>query len=233
MHTERLVPGRWLAAPLLFLLAGCGDTSSGGPLLPLGDYQSGLITFYDATGAGNCSFDASPNDLDVAAINIGQYRNSAMCGACAEVEGPLGTLRVRIVDSCPDCPTSGHLDLSRSAFAKIANPVDGRVPVRWRLVTCNTPGPLRYHFKDGSNPWWTAIQVRNHLLPVVKLEAWKNGAWVSLPRESYNYFVDAKGLGSGEIKVRVTSMDGQTQEDILPGVSAGKTVDGKAQFRAP
>ena len=135
MHTERLVAGRWLAAPLLFLLAGCGDTSSSGPLLPLGEYQNGLITFYDATGAGNCSFDASPNDLDVAAINIGQYQNSAMCGACAEVEGPLGTLRVRIVDSCPDCPDKGHLDLSRSAFAKIANPVDGRVPVRWRMVT--------------------------------------------------------------------------------------------------
>jgi expansin (peptidoglycan-binding protein) len=237
MRIERLVPGRWLAAPLLCLLAGCGDTNSGdSPLaktLPLGEYQDGLITFYAATGAGNCGFDASPNDLDVAAINIGQYQKSAVCGACAEVEGPLGKVRVRIVDSCPDCPDKGHLDLSRSAFAKIANPVDGRVKVRWRMVACNTPGPIRYHFKDGSNPWWTAIQVRNHLLPVTKLEAWKNGAWVAMPREDYNYFVESKGLGSGGLKLRVTAMDGQTLEDALPGVGDNKTFDGKAQFRAP
>jgi expansin (peptidoglycan-binding protein) len=237
MRIERLVPGRWLAAPLLCLWAGCGDTNADdSPLaktLPLGEYQDGLITFYAATGAGNCGFDASPNDLDVAAINIGQYQKSAVCGACAEVEGPLGKVRVRIVDSCPDCPDKGHLDLSRSAFAKIANPVDGRVKVRWRMVACNTPGPIRYHFKDGSNPWWTAIQVRNHLLPVTKLEAWKNGAWVAMPREDYNYFVESKGLGPGGLKLRVTAMDGQTLEDALPGVGDNKTFDGKAQFRAP
>jgi len=149
------------------------------------------------------------------------------------VEGPRGTLRVRIVDSCPDCSDKGHLDLSRSAFAKIANPGDGRVPVRWRMVACNTPGPVRYHFKGGSNPWWTAIQVRNHLLPVTKLEAWKNGAWVSLPRADHNYFVADKGLGSGAVKLRVTALGGQTLEDTLPGVGDNKTFDGKAQFQAP
>ncbi len=229
MRTERLVAGHWLAAPLLFLLAGCGDTNSG-PLLPLGEYQNGLITFYDATGAGNCSFDASPGDLDVAAINIGQYQKSTMCGACAEVEGPRGTLRVRIVDSCPDCPDKGHLDLSRSAFAKIANPRDGRVPVRWRFVSCPVTGPLRYRFKEGSNPFWTAIQVRNHALPIQKLEWMNNGRWVEVPRLSYNYFVQTSGMGSGAIRVRVTASNGQMLEDTLPGVQAEQTLVGKAQF---
>ena len=31
--------------------------------------KSGEGTYYDATGAGNCSFDPSPNDLMVAAMN--------------------------------------------------------------------------------------------------------------------------------------------------------------------
>jgi len=34
------------------------------------------------------------------------------------------------------------------AFAKIANPGDGRVPVRWRMVACNTPGPVRRHYRE-------------------------------------------------------------------------------------
>ncbi|MET0402840.1 MAG: expansin EXLX1 family cellulose-binding protein [Cystobacter sp.] len=236
MRIERAVTGRWLATAVLTLLAGCGDTSQGGDFgppgetQPLGHFQDGIITFYDATGAGNCSFAASPRDLDVAAINIGQYEKGAVCGSCAEIEGPKGTLRVRIVDSCPDCSTKGHLDLSRSAFAKIAEPVDGRVKVRWRRVACDTQGPVQYHFKTGSHQWWAGIQVRNHRLPITRLEYWKGNNWVTLPREDYNYFI-AENLGTGEVRLRVTAMDGQTLEDTLPGVAADKLFDGKAQFR--
>ena len=42
----------------------------------------------------------------------------------------------------------------------------------WRTVTCPTTGNLRLQLKDGSNPWWIALQVRNHRRPVAKLEAW-------------------------------------------------------------
>ncbi|HYO54724.1 expansin EXLX1 family cellulose-binding protein [Archangium sp.] len=232
MRIEKPVPARWLAAVLFPLLTACGPTDPGEALRALGEFQDGLITFYDADGSGNCSFEPSPQNLDVAAMNIGQYQGSAVCGTCVEIEGPKGNLRVRIVDSCPDCPTKGHLDLSREAFAKIANPIDGRVKVRWRMVTCDVQGPIRYHFKDGSSQWWTAIQVLNHRMPVTKLEYWKNGAWVNVKRESYNYFEEPNGMGSGSIKVRVTASDGQTLEDTLPGAASNKTYDGAAQFKA-
>ena len=231
MRIEKPAPARWLGAILLPLLTACGPTDPGNALRALGEFQNGLITFYDADGSGNCSFQPSPGNLDVAAMNIGQYENSAVCGACVEIEGPKGNLRVRIVDSCPDCPTKGHLDLSREAFAKIANPIDGRVNVRWRLVTCDVQGPIRYRFKDGSSQYWTGIQVLNHRLPVAKLEYWKNNAWVAVKRESYNYFVEPAGMGSGPLKVRVTASDGQTLEDTLPGAASDKLYDGAAQFK--
>jgi expansin (peptidoglycan-binding protein) len=141
---------------------------------------------------------------------------------------------VRIVDSCPTCTTPGHLDLSREAFAKIANPIDGRVNVRWRLVTCDVQGPLRYRFKEGSSQYWAAIQVFNHRIPVTKLEYWKNNAWVAVKRESFNYFVEPDGMGAGQIKVRVTAVDGQTLEDTLPGAVGdnSRIFDGAAQFKA-
>ena len=232
MRIEKPAPAHRLAAILLPLLAACGPTDPGDALRALREFQDGLITFYDANGAGNCSFQPSPENLDVAAMNIGQYQDSAVCGACVEIEGPKGNLRVRIVDSCPDCPTKGHLDLSREAFAKIANPIDGRVNVRWRMVTCDVQGPLRYHLKDGSSQWWTAIQVLNHRVPVTKLEYWKNGAWVNVKREDYNYFVEPAGMGTGSIKVRVTASTGETLEDTLPGANPNATYDGAAQFKA-
>jgi expansin (peptidoglycan-binding protein) len=232
MHIHESAPARWLAAVVLPLLTACGPTDPGDALRALRDNQKGLITYYDADGTGNCLYDPSPQNLDVAAIWIGQFQESAICGACAEVEGPKGSLRVRIVDSCPDCTTPGHLDLSREAFAKIADPVAGRVDVRWRLVSCAVQGPLRYRFKEGSSQYWTGIQVFNHRVPVTKLEYWKNSAWVAVKRESFNYFVEPKGMGAGALKLRVTSLDGQTLEDTLPGIVGdnNKIFDGAAQF---
>lgn len=95
-------------------------------------------------------------------------------------------------------------------------------------------GNVAYHLKDGSSNYWTAIQVRNHKLPVAKLEYRKNGSYVEMKREDYNYFVEASGVGpqpSG-LAVRVTAADGQTLEDTLPGtVQSDVTIPGKAQFR--
>jgi expansin (peptidoglycan-binding protein) len=144
--------------------------------------HTGIATYYDATGAGACSFDPSPNDLLVAAMNNAEYNNAAYCGAYVQVTGPQGTVTVRIVDLCPGCQT-GHLDLSREAFAAIADLPQGVVSITWRVVSPNIAGPIAYHFMEGSSQWWTAVQVRNHRNPVAKLEFLdEGGQWVAVAR---------------------------------------------------
>jgi expansin (peptidoglycan-binding protein) len=176
-------------------------------------------------------FDASPNDLDVAALNASEWEGSALCGACADVQGPLASLRIRVVDLCPECP-SGNLDFSESAFAKIAKVSAGRVPITWSLVACDVSGPVQYRYKDGSNQWWTAVQVLNHRLPVTTLEWSSDGSsWNPTERASYNYFLAASGFGPNPVRVRITAMDGQTLVDSLPSVQAGLVTTGQAQFR--
>ncbi len=197
----------------------------------LGEFRDGVITFYtEADGTGNCSFDATPFDMDVAALIKSEWNGSAACGACVEVEAPQGTVRVRIVDSCPDCETPGHLDLSPSAFEKVAQRSEGRVQVRWRFVSCPVSGPIRYRTKEGSSQWWTALQVLNHHVPIRELAWWRNGQWVKVKREDYNYFVEPSGMGEGPIRIQVTSWDGQVLEDTLPNVNGGQTFEGHAQF---
>lgn len=234
MRATPLLSLRNLTAAWMLALAAC--SSSEPPLegeiidgiRVLSEFQTGIATWYDATGEGHCGYDASPEDMDVAAMNAPQFNNSAVCGSCAEVEGPRGTVRVRIVDSCPECG-SGHLDLSKEAFAKIAPLVDGRVPTKWRYVSCKVQGPVRYRIKEGSSQWWTAIQVRNHLLPIQKLEWQKSGTWVEAKREPYNYFVDTN-MGPGPVRIRITATDGQQLEDTLPHIEASVTITGAAQF---
>ncbi len=104
-----------------------------------GDSATGMIyagqaTYYDADGTGSCGFKATPNDLDVAAMNGSQYKKS-WCGQCVLVTGPKGTVKVRIVDLCPGCAFGG-LDLSQQAFQAIAALSAGRVKITWHVVPC-------------------------------------------------------------------------------------------------
>lgn len=107
-----------------------GPAPAPAPTAPgaLSPTYSGEGTFYGATGQGNCTFDASPGDLMVAAMNGPDYAGSAVCGQYVAVTGPKGSVTVRITDQCPECK-KGDLDLSESAFARIADPVAGRVPI--------------------------------------------------------------------------------------------------------
>lgn len=205
-----------------------------GPTTPPGGQNptfTGEGTYYmEADGGGNCMFDRTPNDLLVGAMNETQYANADLCGAYVELTGPKGTITIRVVDRCPECKP-GDIDLSPMAFDRIAERIQGRVPIRWRVVSPNISGPIVYRFKEGSNQWWTAVQVRNHRNPIAKLE-YRNsaGQWVPVKRERYNYFVEPAGMGLGPYTFRVTDIYGNVLTDSnIPHREAG-TADGAGQF---
>jgi expansin (peptidoglycan-binding protein) len=202
---------------------------------------SGEATYYAADGRGSCSFDATPQNLMVAAIDDDEYfrfrgfGQATLCGAFIEVSGPKGKVVVRIVDRCPDAGCkSGHVDMSPQAFDRIAERIQGRVPITWRLVFPAQTGPIQFRFKEGSNQWWTAVQLRNHRTPIARLE-YRNGQgqWVDVARTEYNYFVAPSGMGTGPYTFRVTDIYGRTLvEPGIPHLEAG-TVAGTGQFPAP
>jgi expansin len=194
--------------------------------------HSGEATYYDfADGSGNCGFPATPNDLMVGAMNHVDYAGSAVCGACVRIDGPNGSVDVRIVDQCPECP-EGNIDLSPDAFAKIAALEAGRVPIAWQYIECNVDGPIVYHFKDGSNAYWTAVQLRNHRNAIARFEVQQAGAWVEVARVDYNYFVKDDGMGEGPFDFRITDVAGNVLEDHGIPLLDDADAPGSAQFSA-
>ncbi|MCB0185180.1 MAG: Expansin-YoaJ, partial [Caldilineaceae bacterium] len=93
--------------------------------------------------------------------------------------------------------------------------------------------PIAYHFKDGSNQWWTAVQIRNHRNPIAKVEYFDGSQWVNVARTEYNYFVQTNpGMGPGPYQFRVTDHYGNVLVDQdITHVENG-TVQGRAQFPA-
>ena len=191
--------------------------------------QRGEATYYAAGGTVACGLPL-PADGMVAAINTAQYAGSAACGVCLRVRGPQGAVVVQVVDRCPECG-AGDLDLNEAAFARIADPAQGRVAIRWSEVPCASAAPLQYHFKSGSSPWWLAVQVRNARHRVLQFEVRDGeGAFRVLPRLDYNYFVAKSGMGPGPYTFRVTDLYGQRIEDGSIPLQAGSTVQSHAQF---
>lgn len=208
-----------------------GSAGSAGSCTAAPPAESGDGTYYNADGTGACSFDASPSDLMVAAMNAPDYAGATWCGACLAVTGPSGSVTVRVVDECPGCK-HGDLDLSMQAFAAIAPLSAGRVKITWHEVACDVTGNIGYHFKDGSNPYWTAIQLRDARYPIASLEVQQGSAWSKISRVDYNYFVQASGLGAGPYTLRATDQRGHALVDTGIQLGASVTRDGAAQFPA-
>ncbi|KAF9206237.1 hypothetical protein BGZ49_002792 [Haplosporangium sp. Z 27] len=108
--------------------SGSGDATYYDPSIKnsIGQFQEGACQYpyinsvYDMIAALN-----KPDFGDFATIS-----QSPACGQCLQVTGPSGTIQVQVVDMCPGC-TTGSLDLTPGAFAKIANIDQGRVPITW------------------------------------------------------------------------------------------------------
>jgi expansin (peptidoglycan-binding protein) len=229
-----------LLIPVLFVLLhiapGCTEPSlvMQSPVFRCPDtavVHTGQATFYTfASGAGACMFDSTPGDLMVGAMNMTDYQGSVACGECVSLTGPKGTIMIRVVDLCPECP-KGNIDLSPLAFSKIADTALGKVPITWQLVDCGVTGPILYHFKDGSSQWWTAVQIRNHRYPIGSLEYMTSaGTYKYVNRVDYNYFVEPSGMGPGPYTFRVTDIYGHVLVDSAVVPVENASVTGKAQF---
>ena len=207
--------------------SGAGGSSSGGssgeeplPGEDLSGEYSGKATYYnvDVGDMGNCSLPC-PSSYLVGALNTADYDGSALCGGCAEVTGPKGSVIVSIWDRCPGCGTHG-IDLSYTAFGKVANHSAGRVDVSWKLVRCPSNTPMTYQIYSDR------VQIRNHREPIESVQVTQNGQTKTLNRRSDNFFTGA--IADRELKLTITGMTGAVVEETLPGRGTGQV--GTEQF---
>jgi expansin (peptidoglycan-binding protein) len=225
---------RWLAAGGAVVLAAVvgvalllqNTTSAACAAPPTGStVRSGKATFYDLGGGmGNCSYPSAPaNDLFVALGNS-QYSTGAACGSYLDVTGPKGKVRVKVIDSCPGCAV-GHLDLSRTAFKKIANEVQGVVPIRYKaVVNPGVPGPLNIRFADGASRWWFAILIDNHANPLTSVQVKGPGrSWRAAAHKDDNHWVINADVGAGPFSVKISDVYGHTGTATGITLSPNKT----------
>lgn len=151
---------------------GAGPPAAGGPMMasPLTARPAlarsaiqGHAVFYDpGRAAGSCGLGPFPVRGRYASLPPRGYASGRACGSYVDVSGPGGTVRAEVVDVCTDC-AARTVNLSRAAFARIADPRTGTVAVSYQpAVDPPLPGPLELHITAAGQPGTLAVQVINH-----------------------------------------------------------------------
>lgn len=205
-----------------------GSAPLAGRIRP-GDSYEGVATFYDAgNGDGACLYGPTA-DVMTAAMNHTDYETSRACGAYVRVRAANGaSVTVRITNECPLPCAPGQLDLSAQAFAKLAVPSTGRIPITWSLLSPETSDKIAVRYKTGSSTHWCGIQVTGHRNPVARLEVRVGGGWRQLPRTAYNYFLSEQGSGCGGA-IRITDIYGESL--TVEGISIRPDVAQPTRFQ--
>ena len=138
------------------------------------------------------------------------------------------------MDVCTDC-AAGSVNLSRAAFARIADPRAGLVAVSYRTaLDPPLPGPLVLRISAAARPGTLAVQVINHGNRLSSVAASRPGAGGSGSRRARTATGPghcarggpgraAAGRAAGtRIRVRVTDVAGH--QVVLTGVSGRSTV---------
>lgn len=187
---------------------------------PVEGYRGDL---YMSTGLGGEYLAGVSNELS---------QGGGICDACILIETATGKSIVARLVTYGVEHAPGDIDVSPSVFEAINEGENPRT-MSWRFAHCpETGGKVAYEFKSGSNPYWTAIWVRNPRVPISKVEIKSQGDddFVELTRESDGSLVDASGFGDGAFSLRVTGLDDAVIEEELPGFEAGQLVQSELQF---
>jgi expansin len=237
---------RWYG---LFLgLAACGSSSSadGGPQADAvpgppfgqthtGEYHLGPVDFAETQYHNACApypaaVQAATGTL-LAGVSDGVAQLGSLCDACIRVETGEGRSAVLRVVTYGQSNAVGDLDVSPEAYALLNG---GEFPrsMEWQLVRCPDAGSIQLQYKDGSNPWWSSLWVRNPALAIARVEVRRadTGAYRTLELGGDGTFTDASGFGDGAFTLRVTAVDGSVVEIPQTGFAAGSVVDTGVNF---
>jgi expansin (peptidoglycan-binding protein) len=196
-------PGRAASGPADAVALSAAESVSSVPSV---GSNSGIATHYVLqAGGGNCSYPGPPASHLFVALSAPEYNGAAPCGSYLMVKGPGGSVRVEVIDQCPECK-AGHIDLSEAAFARLAPLVKGIIPVSYHTIANPPlPAPVAFEVKNGSSRWWLALFVMNtgNAIASVQIET-RPGHWLKLAHSSWNGWIAQQGAGPGPFTVRVT-----------------------------
>ncbi|MET0414710.1 MAG: expansin EXLX1 family cellulose-binding protein [Actinoplanes sp.] len=230
MTGSRLFSPRWLAAGGVAVLAGVlglammlQNSGSACAAPPSTSAKKGIATWFNPNGSkGSCNYPSLPADDMYVALGRDQFTSAAACGTYIDVTGPKGKARVKVTDACGDCK-SGHLDLSHTAYRKIAGD-GGLADITYKTVkNAPVPGSLAVHVLADSSQYYLGVLIDNHSNQLTSVQvAGKGRDFRNAVRQDWGYWVLESGAGPAPLRIKVSDVYGHTVTVSGIKISSGR-----------
>lgn len=195
----------------------------------------GNVTDPEFSSGGACNYGPT-RILNYAAVHVniepgddeGIWDGGRHCGDCLRVQVGSDTgwrsIVVRIVDKCPD--TYCGVDLGGNPAKELMGSQPGRYNGKWEWVDCEgapgvSDGEPALYVKEGSNAWWSIVQVRNGPSAVVSM-SWEGGefSWASEAENFYKVPEEVLKLNE-EIRIFIKYRNGEADTLTVTGTDLG------------
>jgi hypothetical protein len=157
------------------------------------------------------------NEVVLGSLTAG---SGQLCDVCAELTANGQTLIAHVVTYGQETGPN-DIDVSPEVDSVLLSGAASRT-VTWRFITCPTTAPIYYTFdgRQWSNTWFFRVWVRNARVPVAKVEyRVGSAAWATADWQTDGAWQASSVDFSGGFSLRVTSLDNQTLEDVIPGLN--------------
>ena len=172
---------------------------------------------------GKCGFGTHNGSMDPlyrfpSSINQDSFQNSAQCGICYEIVGPLGVIRTRVEDSCPKDSDTGlcngdmyHFNIIEEGSTYIMGSANN-ANITFRMISCDFEGNIRILTNEKTNQKYLSFVVLDHNIGVsyIKMNENNSTIWKNLQRTNENnwvYYDIEKGI-SFPLKLKIYSING-------------------------
>ena len=231
MTGSRLFSPRWLAAGGAAVLAAAiglalvlQNSGSACAAPPSTSPKKGIATWFNPNGSpGSCNYPSLPADDLYVALGREQFTSAAACGTYIDVIGPKGKARVKVTDACPNCNV-GHLDLSHTAYRKVAGE-GGLADISYKAVpNAPVPGSLSVRILKDSSQYYLGVLIDNHSNQLTSVQvAGKGRGFTRAVRQDWGYWVIESGAGPGPLRIKISDVYGHTATVSNIKLTSGRT----------
>ena len=231
---------------LLFLFLLIKNTN----LTPLSFCTKGRISPYKfEEKEGTCGFYSHKNVQGTqyiykAASNEALFGKTSQCGACYEMVGPNGAIKVRIEDYCSKEKGSNycsddmiHFNVENNATSYIIGN-ENLANITFRMVSCDYSGNIRIFTDENTKDFYLSFVVLDHNLPVsvVQFQESNSIIWNNLTRVQTNNNFIYYNLENGikfPILIRIYSINGDFVDVTMNNAEPSKYYESVRNFIIP
>jgi expansin (peptidoglycan-binding protein) len=192
-------------------------------------------SLFDKIDEGACRLETGDYQ---ATVSSSVYDGANACGRCVRVVNLQtgDSVDAAVHEQCPsgsgEWCNGSDLSLNAAAFEAIGGEGDEALRTAWYYIPCEGEGygVIKYRFEGGANPFWFAVEIRDHRNAVQSVEVNCNDTWTAAVRQDYNYWVIESGCGEGPFSIRVKDIYGNELTDDNIPLTVNQDLPGSGQF---